>query len=109
MTDFNDPQINKHVNEAWRPIADRHFGLVAYLRQHLAHYNDVIKPRMNTLGITGPDVLTDGSVDGRTPMTRTDLNKGWNVVILFLAMLDDPAADNYDDLVKGWTNSNPPS
>ena len=107
MADVNDPQINKHVNEAVRPLADRWFGMIGFARQHKAHYDETIKPRMNELGVTGPDELLDGAGDGRTPAHRSDLQKGWNVWDQIEAVLQ--AGDNYDDLVKLWVNSNPPA
>lgn len=102
MADFNDPLVNKHINEAVRPIADRIVGLVMTTTVERAHYEDVVKPQLNALGATFPDNLVDGSNDGRSPLTRGYLNQFWNAWDELQVALD--ALDNYDDLARPRVN-----
>ena len=72
MADITDATAVAFVNEAVRPFADRLVGLSASMDIEIAKWNAVIAPILTAYA--AGDVFLDGSAtDGRTPLTKTDV------------------------------------
>ena len=110
MNDINDPLANKHINEAVRPLADRIVGLLQMGATEREHYIDVVRVHIgvNGLALAPSDVLDDGSTDGRTKLTKSDLAKFWDAWDAMIAAIDLVGEDHRDAISKPRVNINLP-
>ena len=87
MADITDPTITAFVSEVMRPLSDRMAGIVATMAVERSKYTDVIKPLMSG-DLTTDEVFDGAHTDGRTVLTKGDLNKFWAVMDPILEVIE---------------------